>query len=133
MYLYNIKFPPNGLSTPMSDFVPGFATSTSSATFESAMAFSENIKKTEEGYDISYPVPGYDKEDFSISFEKNNLIIMAKFEKEDQWKKNFYKKIKIYENIDIQSAIAKLEKGILSIHIPLEKAYQKQVQIIKII
>lgn len=133
MYLYNIKFPSNVLSTPISDFVPGFAASTSSATFESVMMFSDNIKKTEKGYDISYPVPGYDKEDFSILFEKNNLIIMAKFEKEEQWKKNFYKKIKIYENIDIQSSIAKLEKGILSIHIPFEKAYQKTVQIIKII
>lgn len=92
-----------------------------SSTFEyDNDIFSNNIKKTEKGYEIKYSVPGYDKEDFDILFEKNNLIIKSKFEKEDQWEKNFFKKIKIYDSVDIQSSIAKLEKGILSIHIPFK-------------
>lgn len=93
-------------------------------------AYTEIIKaeKTENGYDIHFAVPGYEKEDLKISLEKRDLIVSARFEKEESWKKNFAKKIQIPEDADFSKLEAKLDKGILSISIPF-KEKQKPVEI----
>jgi len=93
-------------------------------------AYTEIIKaeKNENGYDIHFVVPGYDKEDLKISLEKRDLIVSAKFEKEENWKKNFAKRIQIPEDADFSKSKAKLDKGILSISIPFEEN-QKPVEI----
>jgi HSP20 family molecular chaperone IbpA len=85
-------------------------------------------EKTKDGYDIHFVVPGYDKKDLKISLEKRDLIVSAKFEKEDTWKKNFSKRVQIPEDADFSKSKATLDKGILSIEIPF-KEDQKPVEI----
>ena len=73
------------------------------------------------GYNIHFVLPGYDKEDLKISQEKGYLIVSAKFEKEEGWKKNFLKKVQLPDDADFSSAKASLDKGILTLHIPFKE------------
>ena len=93
-------------------------------------AYTEVIRaeKVEAGYDFYFALPGYDKEDLKISLEKRDLIVSAKFEKEEKWKKNFTKRIQLPENADFSESKATLEKGVLLIHIPF-KENQKPIEI----
>lgn len=93
-------------------------------------AYTEVIRaeRNKEGYAVDFVLPGYDKEDLKISQEKNNLVVSAKFEKEEGWKKNFSKKVQLPEDADFSAASASLEKGILSILVPF-KAESKSFQI----
>jgi HSP20 family molecular chaperone IbpA len=93
-------------------------------------AYTEIIRaeKSEEGYDIYFVVPGYDKEDLKISLEKRDLVVSAKFEKEDTWKKSFTKRVQLPEDADFSKSVAALDKGILSIEVPF-KENQKPVEI----
>lgn len=85
-------------------------------------------EKVEDGYDIHFALPGYDKEDLKIAQDKRDLVVSAKFEKEEGWKRSFSKRIQLPDNADFSSSTAALEKGILSIHIPF-KADQKPFEI----
>jgi HSP20 family protein len=93
-------------------------------------AYTEIIRaeKEEEGYSIQFALPGYDKEDLKISQDKRDLIVSAKFEKEEGWKKSFSKRIQLPDNADFSSSTASLEKGVLKIQIPF-KADQKPFEI----
>jgi HSP20 family protein len=93
-------------------------------------AYTEIIRaeKTEDGYSIQFAMPGYDKEDLKISQDKRDLIVSAKFEKEEGWKKNFAKRIQLPDNADFSASTASLDKGILSIQIPF-KVDQKPFEI----
>lgn len=83
-------------------------------------AFMEIIRaeKVEDGYSIQFALPGYDKHDLKISQERRDLIVSAKFEKDEGWKKSFSKRIQLPEDADFLASTASLEKGILYIHIP---------------
>jgi HSP20 family molecular chaperone IbpA len=93
-------------------------------------AYTEVIRaeKVENGYDIHFVLPGYDKEDLKISQEKRDLVVSAKFETEGTWKKTFAKRVQLPDDADFSSSSAKLEKGILSIHVPFNED-QKPVEI----
>jgi HSP20 family molecular chaperone IbpA len=86
-------------------------------------AYTEVIRaeKMKSGYNIHFVLPGYDKEDLKISQEKGYLIVSAKFEKEEGWKKNFLKKVQLPDDADFSSAKASLDKGILTLHIPFKE------------
>jgi HSP20 family protein len=93
-------------------------------------AYTEVIRaeKNEEGYNIQFSLPGYDKEDIRISLEKNDLVVSARFEKDENWKKTFHKRIALPDDADFSKSEATLEKGILEIQLPF-KADQKSVEI----
>lgn len=93
-------------------------------------AYTEVIRaeKAEECYNIHFVVPGYEKQDLKISLEKRDLVVSAKFEKEDTWKKNFTKRVQLPEDADFAKSTASLDKGILSIQVPFKKN-QKPVEI----
>ena len=93
-------------------------------------AYTEVIRaeKTKEGYHIQFALPGYDKEDLKISLEKKDLVVSARFEKEENWKKNLHKRIALPDDADFSESEATLEKGILDIYLPF-KADQKPVEI----
>ena len=86
-------------------------------------AYTEVIRaeKGENGYDVHFVLPGYDKEDLKISQEKRDLIVSAKFETEGTWKKTFAKRVQLPDDADFSASEAKLEKGILSIHVPFNE------------
>ena len=93
-------------------------------------AYTEVIRaeKIKDGYSVDFVLPGYDKKDLKISQEKNDLVVSAKFEKEEGWKKNFSKRVQLPDNADFSAASASLDKGILTIFIPF-KADSKPFEI----
>jgi HSP20 family molecular chaperone IbpA len=93
-------------------------------------AYTEVIRaeKVKDGYDVHFVLPGYDKKDLKISHEKNDLVVSANFEKEEGWKKNFSKKVQLPNDSNFSLAVASLDKGILTVHIPF-KADSKPFEI----
>ena len=69
--------------------------------------------------------PTYDKKDLSITIENKVLEIKSKKEKIDN---DFYfdvnNKFKLYKDVDIKKTYADLDKGILTITMPLKKSSQ---------
>jgi HSP20 family molecular chaperone IbpA len=78
-------------------------------------------EKTKEGYSVHFVLPGYEKQDLKISQEKNTLVVSAKFEKEEGWKKNFMKKVELPNDADFSFTEAALDKGILTLQIPFKE------------
>lgn len=88
-----------------------------------------NIIKNENGYYIRVRVPGFAKEEIEMQLEDHILTIHAEKEPEDgheiiHEEASQYKLMRSFElvsNVDAENITAHLDKGILSIFLPLEK------------
>ena len=87
-----------------------------------------NIKETEAGYEVEVVAPGFAKEDFKISLDKNLLTIAAekKAEEENKNEKHIRKEFKyqsfkrsftLTEKIDTEKIEAKYENGVLQLNL----------------
>lgn len=66
--------------------------------------------------------PGLDKEDIDISFNNKNLYIKSNSEKIDKdFKLSFNDSIYLYKSINAKESFAKLDKGILTVTMPLHR------------
>jgi HSP20 family molecular chaperone IbpA len=80
-----------------------------------------NLIETSDCYDIEYVVPGFRKEELSVTVEGKYLIVEGKKEG---------KGIKFNRNIylpGVKSISAKLENGILTVSIPKEKIKKEKI------
>ncbi|MHA1266124.1 MAG: Hsp20/alpha crystallin family protein [Candidatus Helarchaeota archaeon] len=88
-----------------------------------------DIKEEEGSYVLTAEVPGYDKDDINIEVKDDILTISSehKEEKSDEGEGYLYKErthsafcrsIKIPEGVTPEEISAKLENGILTLHIP---------------
>ena len=87
-----------------------------------------NILENETGYRLEVSLPGYNKDDVTISVENDSLTIRS--EKKNQAESNyqytrkefspfaFEKKFKLDETIDSEKIEAKFENGILYLSLP---------------
>lgn len=90
--------------------------------------FKIDVKKTENGYHLDAELPGFDKDDIKISYEKDTLTIEgihAETQASDseswvhQERTQMRLKRSVYlPDIDESAIKAKLTKGILSIELP---------------
>ena len=87
-----------------------------------------DVKKTEKGYLMEVEIPGYDKSEISVEYEKGNLTIFAE-KKETEEKEGYVfkersKKVKrsfYVGEINRDGITAKYENGILTLDIPKEE------------
>ena len=99
-----------------------------------------DIRETDEGYELSIELPGFDKSEIELTLEKGYLTIGAKKEEKEEPKKGTYlrkeRKIQcsrsyyIGENVTEEDVKASYENGILKIDVP--KAAPKKVEAKKI-
>lgn len=99
-----------------------------------------NILKTETGFRIDLVVPGFKKENFNISLEKNTLTVKGE-QKEELEEKNekytrrefklgsFERSFTLPENISEEGIEAKYNEGILSISITRSEEPKKTKEI----
>lgn len=85
------------------------------------------INETDTSYDIDFIVPGYKKEEISVTIEGKNLVVEAK--KGDE--KTSYTKYNksIYFPNGVENISAKLENGILTVSIPKEKTKKDKIKV----
>jgi HSP20 family protein len=88
-----------------------------------------NIAAHNNGYHIALEVPGFSKENISVNFDKDHLIINGtkentteeqniKFVRKEFNKNSFERRFYIDHTIDTQHISAKYENGILNVWIP---------------
>ena len=99
-----------------------------------------DIYETETGYQLEADLPGFDKKDVSIEFEKGYLTISATKQKAPQegvkqvYNERRYGKLRrrfYFGEIDEEHITAKLENGVMVVTLPklVEKKTTKNIQI----
>ena len=102
-----------------------------------------NISETESGFHLDLSIPGFSKEEISISLDENNLIVSGEknTEKVDQNKRftrkefsyqNFKRSFTLPENVNEEGIGAKFENGILILDLPKKAEEQKSVKKIEL-
>lgn len=102
-----------------------------------------NIKETANGFLIDLLAPGFEKEDFKISLEKNILTIAAEKknvaaeENEKQIRRefrtqSFNRSFTINELVDAQQIVAKYLNGVLTVNLPRKAEVKPPVKEITI-
>lgn len=98
--------------------------------------FTTDIKENENEYLVCAELPGVKKEDISLDFKNNQLVISAKREEfYDESKDNYIRRERSYgqfsrsfyfNNVDKNNIAAKFENGELKIILPKEVKDQEQ-------
>lgn len=88
-----------------------------------------NIRETKDKFAVELLVPGWNKEDFQITLEKNNLVISAekKEEKKEEGERfnrrefrqySFKRTFELPETVNAAEISARYENGILELALP---------------
>lgn len=83
------------------------------------------IRETDTSHEIYFIVPGFKKEEISVSVDGKNLIVEAK-KGDNETKYTKYNK-SIYFPNGFEGISAKLENGILTVSIPKEKTKKDKI------
>ena len=82
------------------------------------------INETDDSYNIDFIVPGYNKEEISVSIEGKNLIVVA--DKSNNGGVYKYNKSIFLPN-KVENITAKLENGILTVTVPKQKIKKEKI------
>ena len=82
-----------------------------------------NVIENEKEYELELAAPGLSKEDFKIQLDgEGNLVInmekKTENENKEEKKGRFLRREFSYENVDIEKIDAKMENGVLNVHLP---------------
>ena len=102
-----------------------------------------NIIQTDKEFLIEFSVPGFNKKDFSIEVEENNLKVSKLSLENDKLENKFYKrqfnysqfekKFTIPEEVNIDKINSIYENGILKIFLPKIKEFkQSKIKLIQV-
>ncbi|MFZ4786228.1 MAG: Hsp20/alpha crystallin family protein [Flavobacteriales bacterium] len=97
-----------------------------------------NIRETKDKYAVELLVPGWNKEDFHIALEKNNLVISAekKEEKKEEGERfnrrefrqySFKRMFELPETVNAAEISARYENGILELALPKKNEVQVEL------
>ena len=103
-----------------------------------------NVKETENGYQLEVIAPGFEKENFAISLDKNLLTITAEQKRESEAKnethlrreykfQSFKRSFTVDEKVDTENIDAKYVNGVLVLTLPKKaevKPATKQISIL---
>ena len=76
-----------------------------------------DVIETKEGYRLLLDVPGVQKGDVKISFEKGKLIVLGDITRGLDQGAKYQRSIKLSDALDTESIKAKLEDGVLDVAI----------------
>lgn len=89
-----------------------------------------DIKETETGYELSVDMPGYNKEDITLSLDNGYLKVEAKREEKEEDKDNFIRRERSYscarsyyvgDRVTEEDIKAKYDNGTLTLKVPKEQ------------
>ena len=87
--------------------------------------FPGEITKTENGWNVELPVPGYKPEQIDISVEDHVLTVTGTSER-----RSFQRSILVPEEVDVEAIDAKVEHGMLVLGLRLHpKAQPRKIEI----
>lgn len=94
-----------------------------------------NIVDNDKEFLIEFSVPGFDKKDFLLEVEENNLKVSKLSSKDNKPENNFFKRqfnysqfeknFTIPEEVNIEKINSKYENGILKIFLPKIKEFKQ--------
>ena len=97
-----------------------------------------NVLENEKSYDVEVAAPGMTKDDFKVSLDENgDLVINLDKKRENEEKKNghyirrefsfekFQQTLLLPDDVDAEKIEAKVEKGVLNVHLPKKEKIQK--------
>ena len=94
-----------------------------------------NIVDNDKEFLIEFSVPGFDKKDFLLEVEENNLKVSKLSSKNNKPENNFFKRqfnysqfeknFTIPEEVNIEKINSKYENGILKIFLPIIKEFKQ--------
>lgn len=94
-----------------------------------------NIVYNDKEFLIEFSVPGFDKKDFLLEVEENNLKVSKLYSKNNKPENNFFKRqfnysqfeknFTIPEEVNIEKINSKYENGILKIFLPKIKEFKQ--------
>lgn len=126
-----VPFKKNGVRTTgdsFDDFITGFFNDDFFTPIASINNFNTDIKETDTEYIVEADLPGVKKEDITLDYKDNNLIISAKRENEiNEEKDNYIRRERSYgtfsrsfyiDNVDKNSIEASFNDGQLKITLP---------------
>ena len=101
-------------------------------------AMATNVKKDENGYTLEVEVPGFKKEEISVSYEKEILTVSATKEVSEEQAKNYlsYESVNSqsrkysFANIDENAITAKYENGVLTVNLPVKKELESVKRVV---
>jgi HSP20 family molecular chaperone IbpA len=84
-----------------------------------------DVQKTEDGWNVEIPVPGYKPDQIDVTVEDRVLTVTAKTER-----RSFQRSILLPEDVDAEAIDAKVEHGMLSLALHLHpKAQPRKIEI----
>lgn len=88
---------------------------------------SSYAEEDEDNIHVYFTIPGFEKDEISIEFEKKILTISSdiKEEHESPIKKSFSESKQLFRDVDGDNITATLDKGILQVSLPLKKKKSK--------
>lgn len=126
-----VPFKKNGVRTTgdsFDDFITGFFNDDFFTPMAGINNFNTDIKETDTEYIVEADLPGVKKEDITLDYKDNNLIISAKRENEiNEEKDNYIRRERSYgsfsrsfyiDNVDKNSIEASFNDGQLKITLP---------------
>ncbi|MEM0967145.1 MAG: Hsp20/alpha crystallin family protein [Verrucomicrobiota bacterium] len=84
-----------------------------------------NLYSADDAYNVRAEVPGFSKEEVTVELENAVLEIRAQKKSSEDGSTNsvqLVRKITIGDDVDPQKVTAKLENGVLSVHLPKNEA-----------
>ena len=86
---------------------------------------SGEVRKTQDGWDVELPVPGFKPEQIDVTVEDRVLTVSGKTER-----RTFQRSILLPEEIDAETIDAKVEHGLLTLGLHLHpKAQPRKIEV----
>jgi HSP20 family molecular chaperone IbpA len=90
------------------------------------------ISKAEDGYEIQFTLPGYEKEDLEILIEEGFLTVKTAQQDEKSSIAEFEKSYSLPEDVDTEKCNATMRAGILTISLEFKEPVKPKSKKIKI-
>lgn len=76
--------------------------------FQAMRGFEYDVTRTEHGYDVEIPVPGFKPEDVDVTYQDDVVSVNAKSER-----RSFTRSFTVPEDVDPEKIEARVENGML--------------------
>jgi HSP20 family protein len=83
-------------------------------------------------YRLRLDLPGFQRDEISLSLEKNELTVTATSEREDAFRSDFERTYTLPEDVDPEGISAKLENGVLDLTFAKKTEGEKAIRKIEI-
>lgn len=89
-----------------------------------------NKKEKEDGYELSFALPGFKKDDIDISLDGNILNLKNKKDSKGFYNNGFTKNYQIPADADINNITASMNEGVLTVTLPKSEDNKRKIEII---